>query len=179
MQSILQSVTPVQMSSHRHRPLGFLALIGFVASLFVNVASALVIDIDSSFPSVWWLMAAIFLVFIPFVLLNRKALASRAGFTEITANLPWWAVALLVVVFAYGVFNFFLCAYLTGGGNAALVDGEFVLRSHGRILAHLTQVEYHAHKAYELRLFSGGWLFFYAMPAIYSLLGSTGSDDGR
>src|SRR5258708_18486660 len=39
-------------------------------------------------------------------------------------------------------------------------DGKYLLMSHGAVLRQLTEDEYHAHRTYVVRGFSGHWMFF-------------------
>jgi hypothetical protein len=72
------------------------------------------------------------------------------------------------VIFGYALLNVFLCGPYTGNGAVAdVAGGQYMLTSHGHVLARLTEREYHAHRAYELRFFSGVWLVFYLMPTLY------------
>jgi hypothetical protein len=82
------------------------------------------------------------------------------------SRFPQWARVLAIAVFAYSVVNICLFAVLYNG-NADSVNGEYVLSSHGRVLAHLTEPQYHLHKAIEIRGFSALWLFFYLLPCLY------------
>ena len=68
-------------------------------------------------------------------------------------RLPTWAIVALGLTFPYQLVNALFCVRLSGGGNAALAEGQYALMSHGRLLAHLTEPAYHAHRAVELRLF--------------------------
>jgi len=70
-----------------------------------------------------------------------------------------------VAVLAYAIINGVLYASLTGPGYADINNAEYVLASHGRIPTHLTEAQYHSHKASELRMFSGAWLAFWLVPA--------------
>ena|ERR1700685_1064346 len=69
--------------------------------------------------------------------------------------------------FAYTLFNFFLGTNLAGDGNADVMGGQYVLASHGHVLTHVSEPEYHLHRAWELRLFSRHWLIFYFVPTVY------------
>jgi hypothetical protein len=153
-----------------NRPLGRVALVGFFLSLLVHTLTLAHIDVASQFPYVWSLHVGMFLVWIPFVLFERKTFRTqRIKLGEIMSGLPTWASVLVAVVFAYSILNFFLCAHLSGGGNSDIVDGQYVLSSHAHILAHLTENEYHLHRSYEVRMFSGLWLTFYLIPGVYFL----------
>jgi hypothetical protein len=63
--------------------------------------------------------------------------------------------------------NGFLCLNAAPEGKADLIGGQYVLTLHGRVLAQVSELEYHLHRAYEVRLFSGLWLIFYMAPSLY------------
>jgi hypothetical protein len=153
-----------------NRTLGRIALVGFFVSLLVHLLTFAGVDVSSRFPYVWSLhIGGLFLVWIPFVLLNRSGFGKQLKFGEMTSGVPTWASLIVAAVFAYMILNFILCDHLLGGGGADIVNGQYVLTSHGHILAHLTEREYHLDRAYELRMFSGGWLVVYLMPGLYLL----------
>lgn len=103
------------------------------------------------------------------ILLLTAEEGTRPSLARLRDNLPGWALLADGALFAYMIFNGVLCASLTGGGNADLVNGQYLLMSHARVLAHLTESEYHLHKAYEHRMFSGAWLCFWALGSSYFL----------
>jgi hypothetical protein len=152
-----------------HRFLGLAALTGFSLSLIVHITTVAGVDVASLFPAVLWLHVGAILIFIPTVLSSRKALANRAGRFSFSGVLPPWANAVFAIVVGYIMVNFLVSAHLMGNGSAAIVQGRYVLQNHGRLVDYLSEREYHLHKAYELRLFSGGWLIFYLLPAVYFL----------
>jgi hypothetical protein len=84
-------------------------------------------------------------------------------------NLPGWVLLTDGLFFAYFFINAFLCLSVTKGGNADPANGRHLLMSHARVLAHLTEREYHLQKAYELRMFSGAWLCFWTWSTSYFL----------
>ena len=140
---------------------GWTAFTGLFLALVVHIATATGVDVYALFPPVWLLHLGAILVFGLFALSGRKVFRSRLQLDEMMDHLPVWVVLVFAVVFAYALLNVFLCLPFTGnGGTADLVDGQYVLRSHGRVLAQLTEPEYHVHRAYELRFFSGIWLVF-------------------
>ena len=140
--------------------LGWASGLGLALSLAVQVASLAGVDLSSRFPWVWLLHVGIFVVLVPFALVRRKSREYRIW--------PTWATAILAVALGYSFLTFFLVFRHSGGGGPAITNGEFVLQSHGRVTAHLTEPEYHAQRAYELRLFSAGWILFYSAPALYA-----------
>jgi hypothetical protein len=149
-----------------NRRLGATALLGFAVSLVVNVASASRLDVSSRFPYIWILHVGMFVVCIPFVLVAHKEWGAKSSFAAIVSGFPLWARVVVVAAFAYAVVNVLLFAVLYNG-NADILNGEYVLSSHGRVLAHLTEAQYHLHKAIEIRGFSALWLLFYLLPCLY------------
>ena len=82
----------------------------------------------------------------------------------LTRNAPVWlrTIAISCVVF---MFVNFLLFVLTQHGSPAIMKGEFVLHSHGKIIRILTEREYLHYRANELRAFSGLWLGLYGLAA--------------
>jgi hypothetical protein len=146
---------------------GWAALAGFLLALAVHIATVFGVDVSSRFPSVWLLHIGALLVFGLFVFSARGAFANGMKLHVIMDHLPTSAVLAVAVAFAYALFNFFLGTNVIGAGNAEVVAGQYVLTSHGRVLAHVSELEYHLRRAWELRLFSGHWLFFYLVPMVY------------
>lgn len=142
-----------------NRTLGRIALAGFFLSLLVHVLTFAGINVPSRFPYVWGLHIGMFLVWIPFVLLNRT------GKTVSVA--PIWAQVIVALVFAYAMLNLLLSDSLGGRGGPDIVSGQYVLTSHGRVLAHVTETEYLMYRARELRTFSAVWMMFYVLPGVY------------
>ena len=50
-----------------------------------------------------------------------------------------------------------------------MINGQYFLTSHGHVLAHINEAQYHLQRAYQVRLFSDFWLLFYLMPTLYFL----------
>jgi hypothetical protein len=151
-----------------NRLLGWIAFAGFLLALLVHIATTTGVDVYSRLPSVWLLHLGAILVCGLLALSARKSFGSCLKLDEIMYHFRVWVVLVFAAVFLYAVLNVFLCLSFTGNGaTAVLVDGQYVLRSHGRVLAQLTESEYHVHRAYELRFFSGVWLVFYLMPSLY------------
>jgi hypothetical protein len=114
---------------------GWIAFTGLLLALLVHIATVTGVDVYSRLPPVWLLHLGAMLVLGLFVLSAR-----RLKLDEIMCHLPLWVVIVFAVVFAYDLLNVFLCLPVTGnGGTADLVGGQYVLRSHGRVLTHLTE----------------------------------------
>lgn len=153
-----------------HRWLGTIGVLGFGLSLLIHILTAFGVDVSSQFPYVWATHAAVILYFASAVfLLVHAGYPRRLSLDILEDNLPVWVLLADGLIFAYTFINLFLCTSVTKGGNANVVNGQYLLMSHAQVLAHLTEHEYHLQKAYELRMFSGAWLCFWAWPTSYFL----------
>lgn len=146
------------------------ALFGFALSLLVQVASARGFDVESQYPYIPILHVGMFLVFIPFLFAVRKDPGGSSSLLAIVSRWPTWARILSIAIGAYALAGVVLFMIASGGGNAEVVNGKYLLRNHGLVLAHLTEAQYHQHRAAELGGFSALWLLFYGFPCIYFLL---------
>jgi hypothetical protein len=149
------------------RVLALTALAGLLGSLAVHLAALSGIDIAEQFPAVWMLHVGIFIVFVPYVFSSRKTMGSRPSWAQYRDLVPGSILWTGVGIFAYVFLNFALFMNATEGGNAALREGKYLLLQHGTLIRELTQAEYAAFKANEVRGFSGHWMLFYFMPFAY------------
>jgi hypothetical protein len=145
---------------------GAVALVGLVLALAVHIATALKVDVYSRVPLVALLHFVAIGLFGLFVLTGGY----RLRLEEVTSRLPGWALAVVAAMIAYVVVNSVICAGLSGEGNASVLQGQYVLMSHGRVLAHISERDYHLHRAYELRLYSGIWAAACLVSAVYFIL---------
>jgi hypothetical protein len=145
---------------------GSLALAGFALALVVHIETIAGVDVYSRFPAVWLLHLGALLL----CGLSILSAGYRLKPSEIVYHLPTWAIVIVATVFVYSLINFLVCASVTGGGNADMLGTQYVLVDHGRVSAHISRAEYHLHRAYELRAFSGHWIFFYLLPTVYFFL---------
>lgn len=148
---------------------GVLAALGFFAALGVHVAALLGLPVQDQLPHVWALHVGIFVVFLPAVLYLKKNSASNDPLA-LFRGMPAWVVVAILALFLYAFINFFVSLSATGGATSDIRDGQYVLQNKGRVLREITEAEYIAGRAAEVRLFSGHWLLFYALPAAVFLL---------
>jgi hypothetical protein len=151
------------------RLVGVLALLGFALSMLVHGLTFTHVDVQAACPYVWTLHLGCFVVFIPMIIASRREFRGKAPVSELRAVLPKWADTVLTCIFMYAIVNFVLFFFLSEGGSAAQKDGAFILQSHGTFVRQLSEAEFHAHKNYVVRGFSGHWLVFYLVPALYFL----------
>ena len=91
------------------------------------------------------------------------------------ADLPRWQQYAVKGLFAYALINFALFFYRSSGGTPEERDGKYVLQNHGTVIRELSADEYERHSAYVVRGFSGHWMVFYLIPALYFRPRKTGS----
>lgn len=148
---------------------GLLALLGFIASLAVHIATLFQIDVAQYIPFVWVLHLGIFVVFIPFVFISRKLFGSRLSPNFLQDNFPTQVIMLGKVIMFYAVINFILFMIQSEGASPSVLNGKFALTSHGKLLREISENEYHVFQARVLRGFSGHWLIFYFVPLAFFL----------
>jgi hypothetical protein len=83
------------------------------------------------------------------------------------APMPIWARYVVKAFFAYALINFALFFFLSKGGVPEVREGKYVLHNHGDVIRELSEDEYELQKAYVVRGFSGHWMVFYLIPALY------------
>ena len=156
------------------RALGIFAFAGFCLSLFVHLTTFFGIDPAKHVPFVWVLHIGIFICFVP--LIFAQGFPPKENFWQkLMARLPPWQRYAVKGFFAYAVINFALFFYLTSGGSAQERDGKYVLLNHGTLIRELSADEYERQNAYTIRGFSGHWMVFYLVPALYFLPRKTGT----
>jgi hypothetical protein len=68
------------------------------------------------------------------------------------------------ILFLLFVVVFFSFLALSHAASPAIIDGEYVLNNHGKIVEHISERNYLFLKGWELRLFASGWtLAYFAM----------------
>jgi len=139
--------------------------IGLLLSLFVHFITFVGVNILEKLPEVWLLHIGLFVVWIPTLIVCIKTCSKerRKDHLKIaTKNAPKWLKHLCIVFFVYMFFNFFFTIFvLNEGGMPYVKDGQNVLANHGKVIRVLTDVEYVRHRAYNVRAFSGHWMFLY------------------
>ena len=91
----------------------------------------------------------------------------RRSMSGVFGLLPKWARAAFVAVVAYAIVNFFVFLGLMEGGTAASSPQGYYLHSHGQKVRDLTPAEYARFRRYEVRGFSGHWMVFSLLPALF------------
>jgi hypothetical protein len=135
------------------------ASVGFIASILVHSLTYAGVDVASEVPYVWLLHVGCFVAFVPLI--------GKNPWNDVFGTLPNWGKLLVGLLFAYAVVNIVLFFLRTAGGSPAILDGRYVMHDHGTIIRELSADEYHLQEAYELRGFSGHWMFIYLLSSFY------------
>lgn len=90
--------------------------------------------------------------------------------SRLLGAVPPWLRVVCCIAFIYTMINFALFASLMEGGTPAICNGKYCLQNHGRLIRNITQEEFNRFRAYQVRGFSGHWMFFSLIPAVYFLV---------
>ncbi|HEX6537332.1 MAG TPA: hypothetical protein VF041_22310 [Gemmatimonadaceae bacterium] len=136
----------------RLRPLAALALTGFLLSLAAHAASYHGVAVQERVPAVWGLHVGIFVVFVPFVFaLRRWQRKGQLRWRQLLPYFPVWVRVAAPALMAYTMANFFAASsHLPSGGELSTNSASAA-----------------EEQVYTLRAFSGHWLIFYALPALF------------
>jgi hypothetical protein len=153
--------------AHWDRPHARAILVALCLSVLVHGATYFGLNLPGAFFPFWGLHVAAIAAFGAMVVSTRRSHKAGAGWT--LPHWPAWAYLLVAATYFYGMINFVLFFTRIQGGSPEERDGAFVLVDHGRIIRALTADEYRWLQVYIVRGFSGHWVFFLAIPAMYFL----------
>ena len=138
----------------------------FMVSLVAHLSTFFNIDfMDIS--DIWWLHILIFpIVGIAIMMVNQIAKKEKEAFNLVLRHAPLWMQLGLGICFAYAILNFVVSILILNEGLSPIQEGNrYMLKSHGKVIREITEAEYHRHRAYVTRGFSGHWLLFYSLIA--------------
>lgn len=75
---------------------------------------------------------------------------------------PRWVLRSMQILFIAFVVVFFTFLALSHAASPEIINGEYVLNGHGKIVGHLSERAYLFLKGWELRLFAAGWILAYS-----------------
>jgi len=99
---------------------------------------------------------------------RAKDAQKKDSLSDMFGHVPRWAQMLVAVFFVYAIINFalfFFAAKDYPRGTYIVGDKNTAIAQRGVIV--VTQEEYDAREARVLRGFTGHWMIFYLLPAIY------------
>jgi len=148
-------------------PSTLIILTALALSVVVHFATYFGINLAAAFPLLWGLHAVAIAAFGAMIFSSRRAQPQGAGFA--LPKWPSWAFLLAGAAFVYTGINFAAFFALSQGGTPEMRDSSFVLSDHGHVIRTLTADEYRWQEVYIVRGFSGHWMFFLLVPALYFL----------
>lgn len=120
----------------------WLAALGFIVSLMIHLGSLIGIEVFAQF---FWLLPAVFLIWIPTVWVGRKAaqgFSRRDFWKRALQGCPEWMRRAVGIIFAYGILNFLFFLLSVPKAPRVAAPGHMTLP--------------------EIRAFSGHLLIFYS-----------------
>jgi len=132
---------------------------GLIAGIYVFIASFFGLTTEKLGAKAVLLHLGIFALAIPLVVVERWS----KGVNPFRGK-PRWAVRSMQVLFVLFVAVFFTFLAMSHAASPQIVNGDYVLDSHGKIVAYISQRDYLSLKGWELRFFASGWIVgYYAM----------------
>jgi hypothetical protein len=135
------------------------AVPGLIAAICIFFASFFGLTMDKLGGKAFLLHLGIFALAIPLIAVERWS----KGVDPFRGK-PRWVLRSMQILFFLFVVVFFSFLVLSHAASPAIIDGEYVLNSHGKIVGHISESNYLLLKGWELRLFASGWtLAYFAM----------------
>lgn len=135
---------------------------GLIAGIYIFIASFLGLTMDKLGVKAFLLHLGIFVLFIPLVLVDRW---SKGG--DQFRGKPRWVVRSVQTLFLLFIAVFLTFLVLSHAASPEILNGEYVLNSHGKVVGYISERDYRALKGWELRLFASGWTLFYYSLVMY------------
>jgi len=132
------------------------AVPGFVAGIYISIASFFGLTMDKLGARAIFLHLGIFALAIPLAFVDRWS----KGVNPLSGK-PRWVARSMQILFLLFVVQFFVFLALSHAASPEIINGEYVLNSHGKIVGHISERDYLVLKGWELRLFASGWVVFY------------------
>jgi len=102
----------------------------------------------------------------PLERIRRTNRASRE-FVATLVSSPMWVRIVSVTFFVYVAVNFWMVMKVMQDGNPEETNAGYYVNNHGQLVRESTEVEYRSLSAYQVRGFSGHWMFFSFLPLVY------------
>jgi hypothetical protein len=135
------------------------AVPGLIAGIYVFIASFFGLTMDKLGAKAVLLHLGIFALGIPLAIVERWG----KGVNPFRGKPPWVLRSMQVFFLLFAaVFVSFLA--LSHAASPEIINGDYVLNSHGKIVGHISKRDYLFLKGWELRFFASGWIVgYYAM----------------
>ena len=138
------------------------AVPGLIAGFYIFAASFFGLTMDRLGAKAFLVHLGIFALGIPLAFTERWG----KGVNPFRGK-PRWVLRGMQVLFLVFVAVFFTFLALSHAASPQIVNGEYVLNSHGTIVRHISEKDYFFLKGWELRLFASGWIVGYYALMMY------------
>ena len=129
---------------------------GCVAGVSIFVASFFGLTMDKLGARAFLLHLGIFGLAIPLIAVERWS----KGVNPFRGK-PRWVIRSMQILFLLFIVIFFTFLALSRAASPEIINGEYVLNSHGKIVGYISERDYLFLKGWELRLFASGWIVVY------------------
>jgi len=136
--------------------LAIVAAPGFLAGIYIFIASFFGLTIDKLGTRAVLLHVGIFALFIPLVTVERWSKG-----VDPFGGRPRWVVRSIKMLGLLCLVVFIVFLALSHAASPEIINGAYVLNNHGKIVGYISERGYLFLKGWELRLFASGWMFFY------------------
>jgi hypothetical protein len=149
---------------------GVSGLITLIFSLTVHLLTYLNINSVESYPAVWTLFPVVIAIFIFTIIILFLEIGNRPPlhvfYQHTLARMPILTWIILALFLAYFIFSLFWF----GSGIAVPheIDGKYNINNHGQITVY-TREEVERIKLYQLRSYSGFWMWLMLCSTLYLL----------
>ena len=129
---------------------------GLIAGVDILIASFFGLTMNQLGRRVLLLHLGVFALFIPLIFIER-----RHKWVDPFRGKPSWVLRSMKILFLLFVVVFFSFLALSHAAMPDIINGQYVLNSHGKIVGEITERQYLFLKGWELRLFASGWILAY------------------
>ena len=129
---------------------------GCIAGAYIFITSFFGLTMEKLGARAVLLHLGIFVLFFPLAILER-----RSKDLDPFRGRPRWVVRSTQMLGLLCFVIFFVFLALSHAASPEIINGAYVLNSHGKIVGYISERDYLFLKGWELRLFASGWIFFY------------------
>jgi hypothetical protein len=129
---------------------------GLIAAIYIFVASFFGLTMDKLGAKAFLLHAGVFAIGIPLIFVEQWS----KGVNPFLGKPRWFIRSAQTLFFAF-LACFLTFFMLSHGASPEIVNGEYVLNSHGKMLGYISERSYFSLRGWELRMFAAGWILIY------------------
>jgi hypothetical protein len=133
-----------------------LAAPGLIAGIYIFVESFSGLTMERLGVRAFLLHLGLFAFFIPLIGVERWS----KGVDPFRGR-PRWVIRCVQMLFLLFIVVFLAFLAMSHAASPDIINGEYVLNSHGKIIEHISERDYLFLKGWELRLFASGWVLTY------------------